>query len=82
MSVRLHVALNPRSLLVTLYGDYVEPLGESGARVGALLRIAEALGVTSTVPRTALDDETGGVAGGSTLGRDGASTGYRREAQP
>ena len=48
------MALNPRSLLFTLYGDYVEALGESGVRVGALIKIAEALGVTSTALRTAL----------------------------
>jgi phenylacetic acid degradation operon negative regulatory protein len=46
--------LNPRSLLFTLYGDYVKPLAESSVPVQALVRIAEVLGVTSTALRTAL----------------------------
>jgi phenylacetic acid degradation operon negative regulatory protein len=53
--------LNPRSLLFTLYGDYVHPLGQEEVRVGALVRLAAELGVSSTALRSAL----------SRMGREG-----------
>ena len=46
--------LNPRSLLFTLYGDYVRPLGHEGVRVGALVRLAAELGVGDNALRSAL----------------------------
>jgi phenylacetic acid degradation operon negative regulatory protein len=46
--------LNPRSLLFTLYGDYVRPLGRDGVRVGALVRLAAELGVGDNALRSAL----------------------------
>jgi phenylacetic acid degradation operon negative regulatory protein len=46
--------LNPRSLLFTLYGDYVRPLGQDGVRVGALVRLAGELGVGDNALRSAL----------------------------
>jgi phenylacetic acid degradation operon negative regulatory protein len=46
--------LNPRSLLFTLYGDYVRPLGHDGVRVGALVRLAAELGVGDNALRSAL----------------------------
>jgi phenylacetic acid degradation operon negative regulatory protein len=46
--------LNPRSLLFTLYGDYVHPLGQEDVRVGALVRLAGELGVTANALRSAL----------------------------
>lgn len=46
--------LNPRSLLFTLYGDYVHPMGQEEVRVGALVRLAAELGVSSTALRSAL----------------------------
>src|SRR2546423_14109201 len=46
--------LNPRSLLFTLYGDYVRPLGQDGVRVGALVRLAAELGVGDNALRSAL----------------------------
>jgi phenylacetic acid degradation operon negative regulatory protein len=46
--------LNPRSLLFTLYGDYVHPLGQEDVRVGALVRLAGELGVTGNALRSAL----------------------------
>lgn len=46
--------LNPRSLLFTLYGDYVRPLGQEGVRVGALVRLAAELGVGDNALRSAL----------------------------
>src|SRR5262249_60632215 len=50
--------LNPRSLLFTLYGDYVHPLGQEEARVGALVRLASELGVTGNALRSALSRMT------------------------
>jgi len=50
--------LNPRSLLFTLYGDYVHPLGREEARVGALVRLAAELGVTGNALRSALSRMT------------------------
>jgi phenylacetic acid degradation operon negative regulatory protein len=50
--------LNPRSLLFTLYGDYVRPLGQEEVRVGALVRLAAELGVTGNALRTALSRMT------------------------
>ena len=46
--------LNPRSLLFTLYGDYVHPLGHQEVRVGALVRLAADLGVSDNALRSAL----------------------------
>lgn len=51
-------ALNPRSLLFTLYGDYVHPLGQEDVRVGALVRLAAELGVTANALRSALSRMT------------------------
>src|SRR5690348_15808696 len=51
-------SLNPRSLLFTLYGDYVHPLGQEEARVGALVRLASELGVTGNALRSALSRMT------------------------
>jgi phenylacetic acid degradation operon negative regulatory protein len=50
--------LNPRSLLFTLYGDYVRPLGQEEVRVGALVRLAAELGVTGNALRSALSRMT------------------------
>ncbi|HEY4025704.1 MAG TPA: PaaX family transcriptional regulator C-terminal domain-containing protein [Candidatus Dormibacteraeota bacterium] len=50
--------LNPRSLLFTLYGDYVRPLGQEDVRVGALVRLAAELGVTGNALRSALSRMT------------------------
>jgi phenylacetic acid degradation operon negative regulatory protein len=50
--------LNPRSLLFTLYGDYVHPAGEEQIRVNALVRLAEGLGVSGTSLRSALSRMT------------------------
>ncbi len=50
--------LNPRSLLFTLYGDYVHPLGQESVRVGALVRLAEELGVSGNALRSALSRMT------------------------
>ena len=50
--------LNPRSLLFTLYGDYVHPLGQEEARVGTLVRLAAELGVTGNALRSALSRMT------------------------
>jgi phenylacetic acid degradation operon negative regulatory protein len=50
--------LNPRSLLFTLYGDYVHPLGQEDVRVGALVRLAAELGVTGGALRSALSRMT------------------------
>jgi phenylacetic acid degradation operon negative regulatory protein len=46
--------LNPRSLLFTLYGDYVHPLGHQDVRVGALVQLAADLGVSDNALRSAL----------------------------
>src|SRR5215510_13277993 len=51
-------SLNPRSLLFTLYGDYVHPLSQEEARVGALVRLAAELGVTGNALRSALSRMT------------------------
>jgi phenylacetic acid degradation operon negative regulatory protein len=50
--------LNPRSVLFTLYGDYVHPLGQEEVRVGALVRLAAELGVTGNALRSALSRMT------------------------
>ena len=50
--------LNPRSLLFTLYGDYVHPLGQRDVRVGALVRLAADLGVSDNALRSALSRMT------------------------
>ena len=50
--------LNPRSLLFTLYGDYVHPLGQEEVRVGALVRLAAELGVSGNALRSALSRMT------------------------
>lgn len=52
------VTLNPRSLLFTLYGDYVHPLGQEEVRVGALVRLAAELGVSGNALRSALSRMT------------------------
>jgi phenylacetic acid degradation operon negative regulatory protein len=64
--------LNPRSLLFTLYGDYVRPLGQEDVRVGALVRLAAELGVSSTALRSAL----------SRMGREGWLEGRRNGGSP
>src|ERR1700730_1149044 len=46
--------LNPRSLLFTLYGDYARPLGQEEVRVGALVQLADELGVSDNALRSAL----------------------------
>jgi phenylacetic acid degradation operon negative regulatory protein len=46
--------LNPRSLLFTLYGDYAHPLGQEEVRVGALVQLADELGVSGNALRSAL----------------------------
>jgi phenylacetic acid degradation operon negative regulatory protein len=51
-------SLNPRSLLFTLYGDYVRPLGQEDVRVGALVRLAAELGVSGNALRSALSRMT------------------------
>lgn len=51
-------ALNPRSFLFTLYGDYVEPLGVGSVRASALVSLAAMFGVTATALRTALSRMT------------------------
>lgn len=50
--------LNPRSLLFTLYGDYVFPLGQEEVRVSALVRLAADLGVSANALRSALSRMT------------------------
>lgn len=50
--------LNPRSVLFTLYGDYVHPLGQEEVRVGALVRLAGELAVTGNALRSALSRMT------------------------
>jgi phenylacetic acid degradation operon negative regulatory protein len=64
--------LNPRSLLFTLYGDYVRPLGQREVRVGALVRVAAELGVTGSALRTAL----------SRMTREGWLAAQRRDGAP
>jgi phenylacetic acid degradation operon negative regulatory protein len=50
--------INPRSLLFTLYGDYVRPLGHEEVRVGALVQLAAQLGVSDNALRSALSRMT------------------------
>jgi phenylacetic acid degradation operon negative regulatory protein len=50
--------LNPRSLLFTLYGDYVHPLGQHSVAAAALVRAATELGVTGNALRSALSRMT------------------------
>ena len=68
-------ALNPRSLLFTLYGDYVHPLGQRDVRVGALVRLASELDVTGSALRTALSRMS--REGWLTADRDGGPPRYR-----
>src|SRR2546430_6648086 len=68
-------ALNPRSLLFTLYGDYVHPLGQRDVRVGALVRLASELHVTGSALRTALSRMT--REGWLAADRDGGPARYR-----
>lgn len=51
-------ALNPRSLLFTLYGDYVHPGGQEELRVSALVRLAADLDVSGSALRSALSRMT------------------------
>src|SRR5438552_461266 len=67
--------LNPRSLLFTLYGDYVRPLGHEEVRVGALVRLAAELGVSSNALRPALSRTT--REGWLAARRDGGPPRYR-----
>ncbi len=67
--------LNPRSLLFTLYGDYVHPLGQEEARVGALVRLAAELGVSGNALRSALSRMT--REGWLAARRDGGAPRYR-----
>jgi phenylacetic acid degradation operon negative regulatory protein len=67
--------LNPRSLLFTLYGDYVRPLGQRDIRVGALVRLAAELGVGDNALRSALSRMT--REGWLGARRDGGSPRYR-----
>jgi phenylacetic acid degradation operon negative regulatory protein len=64
--------LNPRSLLFTLYGDYVLPLGQEEVRVGALVRLAAELGVSSPALRSAV----------SRMGREGWLAPRRNDGSP
>src|SRR2546421_10643397 len=68
-------ALNPRSLLFTLYGDYVHPLRQQDVRVGALVRLASELHVTGSALRTALSRMT--REGWLAADRDGGPARYR-----
>ena len=68
-------ALNPRSLLFTLYGDYVRPLGQLDVRVGALVRLAGELGVGGNALRSALSRMT--REGWLSARRDGGAPRYR-----
>src|SRR5215471_10625303 len=67
--------LNPRSMLFTLYGDYVHPLSHEEARVGALVRLAAELGVTDNALRSALSRMT--REGWLAARRDGGPPRYR-----
>jgi len=69
------LALNPRSLLFTLYGDYVRPLGQRDVRVGALVRLAGELGVGDNALRSALSRMT--REGWLAARRDGSPPRYR-----
>jgi phenylacetic acid degradation operon negative regulatory protein len=68
-------ALNPRSLLFTLYGDYVRPLGQRDVRVGALVRLAAELSVGGNALRSALSRMT--REGWLAARRDGGPPRYR-----
>ena len=68
-------ALNPRSLLFTLFGDYVRPLGQRDVRVGALVRLAAELGVGDNALRSALSRMT--REGWLAARRDGGPPRYR-----
>jgi phenylacetic acid degradation operon negative regulatory protein len=68
-------ALNPRSLLFTLYGDYVRPLGQLDVRVGALVRLADELGVSANALRSALSRMT--REGWLAARREGGAPRYR-----
>src|SRR5262245_23593034 len=72
-------SLNPRSLLFTLYGDYVHPLGQEEARVGALVRLASELGVTGNDLRSALSRMT--REGWLAARRNGGTRLYRLSAR-
>jgi len=72
-------ALNPRSLLFTLYGDYVRPLGQRDVRVGALVRLAAELGVGGNALRSALSRMT--REGWLAARRDGGPPRYRLSAR-
>ncbi len=65
-------ALNPRSLLFTLYGDYVHPLGQEEVYVSALVRVAAEFGVTGNALRSAL----------SRMTREGWLSARRSEGRP
>jgi len=71
--------LNPRSLLFTLYGDYVRPLGQREVRVGALVRLAAVLGVGGGALRTALSRMS--REGWLAARRDGGPPRYRLSAR-
>jgi phenylacetic acid degradation operon negative regulatory protein len=71
--------LNPRSLLFTLYGDYVLPVGQEEVRVGALVRLAAELGVSSPALRSALSRM--GREGWLAARRDYGSPRYRLTAR-
>ncbi len=64
-------SLNPRSLLFTLYGDYVHPLGQEEVWVGALVRVAAEFGVSGNALRSAL----------SRMGREGWLGARRRDGR-
>jgi phenylacetic acid degradation operon negative regulatory protein len=72
-------SLNPRSLLFTLYGDYVHPTGQESVRVGALVRLAEELGVSGNALRSALSRMT--REGWLAAERNGRSPRYRLTAR-
>jgi phenylacetic acid degradation operon negative regulatory protein len=61
-------ALNPRSLLFTLYGDYVHPLGQEEVWVGGLVKVAAEFGASGNALRSAL----------SRMGREGWLAARRR----
>src|SRR5215469_13426881 len=72
-------SLNPRSLLFTLYGDYVRPLRQRDVRVGALIRLAAELGVGGNALRSALSRMT--REGWLAARRDGGPPRYRLSAR-
>jgi phenylacetic acid degradation operon negative regulatory protein len=69
------IDLNPRSMLFTLYGDYVRPLGQRDVRVGALVRLAAELEVGDNALRSALSRMT--REGWLVARRDGGPPRYR-----